>query len=371
MTVLIVESSPNGTIYGVCYFQSLNPFHVHVSFGSKSTMCIAMLLTDSVQNASISPNDQKVERLLQVVQDTVHAKAENDKHPPADLESQIQYYTDIIRTVLRMFFCEPDLSAEQNFGPNTPFTPLPQDVPVVGGITTAIGTQRSGSGERQALNTSSTSRSVEQQNQGPNIGVSSSGVFNPAPGPSGSTSVWSPCSAETVGAGGESPMIMRPQGNTASRRSATGSPSQAQLQFPNGFRIPAQGIGALGASMTTPLTRSHSEAFGSQRHQQLRRSQHQPLLRHQQQQAVDLASQDTPHRLPSNVASTQAQFGANNFPGGFFSADEFHVQGDQDWGRLQMGQMPFQQGCISCSNAGFPQNPQLCSCGMYSGLGTQ
>ncbi len=297
-------------------------------------------------------------------QATVQAKVESDQHPPAELGPQISYYTDIIRTVLRLFIHEPDPSFDPSVQLNTPLSgPLtsgPLDSSIASSLNTVASLQRPSSLKRQSSTSLSTpSRSVEQREVSSDLGVSILGAFDASQTPSASLSSTSPCSVETMGAGGEASVIMRSQRTPSGRSSKPASPSQSQLPFTDGFGTPVQPHHMTNPQslMPPPMTRVLQNTFAPQSRQQSFAFQ-----------------QHSAQQVQMNMGGTQPQFVANNFAGYFF-AEGHQDQGNQNWIEGQTSPMRFPQSfrCRGCSDSGLlMQNGGMiqCPCGMFSDLRT-
>jgi hypothetical protein len=249
-----------------------------------------------------------------------------------------------------------------------PLTSGPVDHSIVSCLNTVSSMQTSSVERQSSTSLSTPSRPVEQREVSSNLGVSTLGAFNATQTPSAPLSLSSPCSAETMGAGGEAPVIMISQRRPSSRSPKSASPSQPQLPLTDGFGMRVQQMGNPESLMPPSMRRARSDGFAPQGLQQSLTLQHQQP---QQQQPGQCSAQ----QFHMTVRRAEPQFVTNNLAGNYFFSEGHHDQGNQNWGDVQISQMGFNQSlnCRICSNTGFlVQNGEMirCHCEIFPGLQT-
>ncbi|CZR65056.1 uncharacterized protein PAC_14956 [Phialocephala subalpina] len=287
------------------------------------------------QNASISPSDVKVERLLEVFQDTVHAKVSNDQLPPIDLGPQIDYYKDIIRTVLRLFIREPDSGVESNADISARSDGSLITDPANSSMDGRQGAVPPSQHAGLLSSSNNVSASVGQRERSSVVQNAALSGFNTTQAPSAPVSMASPCAVETRGAGGETPMVMV-------RRS---------ISFQGISQMSPHQMGNSESMMPPPMARTNSTTFDP-RHQSVDQLQRQQKQQGQMQRFNPSMARATPHFAP------------NSSPRNSFFPQQQQDQREDNWSDLQVHFRPFH--CADCFDSGFSMGsgePQQCHCG--------
>ena len=314
-----------------------------------------------------------MEGILEFFQSAVDTKVAQNQLPPTDHREQVEYYKDALRTVLLLFLPTPSSNPRSSPSPDRPWVSTPANSPtstIPGRQNVLSSNQNPSPMPEQSPNDQAQSGSSFPRFEASQL-QSSSYTFGDSSVP---LSLSSPCAADTRGAVGESPVLMRSERRntdqdirvaTSSQQAfnfqAQNSPNTqitASLSTQNAMRLPPQNL-MNSSNMMLPPARRRNPLNSTSRNIEQR-------LMVQQRQ---LYSQQHQFRYP--MGDPAAQFASNSPITMFQSQNMMADQDGQAWTDLPIDWHE-NFGCQYCSDTGlvFLNNSeaQACSCGRPNSL---
>ncbi|RDW91694.1 hypothetical protein BP5796_02859 [Coleophoma crateriformis] len=319
------------------------------------------------QDTSILPADLKIERLLEIFQSIVDTNIQQDRKPPADQPQQIDYYKECVRKLFKIILPRAPSSENMLSGSATNQRGDTRSIstPANSGTTSAPGihTPSSSRVSTQRLERSKQTQPVEYLNSSPRDRSSSPVAdlsTSPRLPPRNGFLVTSPCSAETKGAVGETPVIVRTvpinrsRGNSASDSSLNMHPHAREVPRGNlSLQIPrTTGSPQVRATSRSPMTNLMPPP------QMRQRASVSPSHSHAGNPAQVFQDSAMDFTLTNNLTAFNASMTPSNFNFIGLAVD----QGSPVWPNVAVPQ-PAAVGCQYCMDSGiiyFETHTQTC-----------
>jgi hypothetical protein len=313
-----------------------------------------------------------MEGILEFFQSAVDTKVAQNQLPPTDHREQLEYYKDALRTVLLLFLPTPSSNPRSSPSPDRPWvsTPANSKTTTIPGRQNVLSSNQNPSPmPEQSPNDQAQSRGSFPRFEDSQL-QSSSYTFGDSLVP---LSLSSPCAADTRGAVGESPVLMRSERrNTDQDVRVAFSPQQAfnfqaqnspntqmtALSTQNIMRLPPQNLMNSSNMMLPPARRRNPTSNTS-------RNVEQRLVLQQRQ------SHNQQHQFRYPMGDAAAQFTSNPPTTVLHSQNMLADQGGQAWADLSIDWHE-NFGCQYCSVTGWVflngSEAQACSCGRPNSL---